>query len=135
MIELHVNDFSKAKSFYNQLDFQPVWERSPEGHKGYLVLKCEDNILCFWGGNKEIYTHEYFKKFPENTPTGYRVEIVLTLTQYKEIYNKLIYLNCIVEPLKMKPWGLEDFRLIDPFGFYIRITSPHNIESAQWAVK
>ncbi len=33
----------------------------------------------------------------------------------------------IVEELQVKPWGLKDFRIEDPFGYYIRFTQPHNI--------
>jgi len=28
----------------------------------------------------------------------------------------------VVEPLRMRPWGARDFRIADPFGYYLRIT-------------
>ena len=28
----------------------------------------------------------------------------------------------VVEPLRDRPWGLRDFRLVDPDGYYLRIT-------------
>jgi hypothetical protein len=28
----------------------------------------------------------------------------------------------ISEPLQLRPWGLYDFRLTDPDGYYLRIT-------------
>jgi uncharacterized glyoxalase superfamily protein PhnB len=28
-----------------------------------------------------------------------------------------------VEPLAARPWGQTDFRLIDPDGYYVRVTS------------
>lgn len=40
-IEFHVPDFQMVKDFYSKLGFSVVWERQPEGHKGYLVLKRE----------------------------------------------------------------------------------------------
>jgi lactoylglutathione lyase len=27
-----------------------------------------------------------------------------------------------VEPLRERPWGLPDFRIVDPDGYYLRIT-------------
>jgi len=27
----------------------------------------------------------------------------------------------------MKPWGKKDFRIIDPFGFYLRISEPSDM--------
>ena len=29
----------------------------------------------------------------------------------------------ILEPLQERPWGLRDFRIIDPDGYYLRVTS------------
>jgi len=46
-IELHVPDFETVKEFYAKLGFLVVWERKPEGKKGYLVMKRDNNILSF----------------------------------------------------------------------------------------
>ncbi len=29
----------------------------------------------------------------------------------------------MIEPLLVRPWGLTDFRVADPDGYYLRITS------------
>jgi hypothetical protein len=34
----------------------------------------------------------------------------------------------------MQPWGVKDFRIEDPFGFYLRITERHNILDPKYAV-
>lgn len=62
LLELHVPDFEKVKKYYEKLGFEVIWERKPEGFKGYLILKMGDNILCFWAGNKHVYKHPYFKR-------------------------------------------------------------------------
>ena len=31
--------------------------------------------------------------------------------------------HAVVEPIRARPWGLEDFRLTDPDGYYIRVTT------------
>ncbi len=56
IVELHVPDFEKVKKYYGRLGFKVVWERKPEGLKGYLVLKQENNILTFWGGASRFTT-------------------------------------------------------------------------------
>jgi lactoylglutathione lyase len=133
-IELHITDFQKAKDFYQELGFEIIFERYPEGFKGYLVMKLENNAICFWGGNENIYQQEFFKKFSKETPRGYGVEIILMYSKLDELYTKAKELNCIVEELKMKPWGVRDFRIVDPFGFYLRISDLHNIFSGENAV-
>jgi uncharacterized glyoxalase superfamily protein PhnB len=41
----------------------------------------------------------------------------------------------VVEPLVKQPWGLQDFRATDPFGYYLRFTSKHNILDESNAVE
>jgi hypothetical protein len=65
MVELHVPDFEAVKKYYGKLSFSDVWERKPDGFKGYLVIKKGNNILCFWGGNENIFGHEYLANLIE----------------------------------------------------------------------
>lgn len=134
LLEIHVPDFDAIKNFYGRLGFEIVWERKPDGFKGYLVMKKEDNILCFWGGNEHIYEQDYFRKFSQNTPRGYGIEIVIMVKDIKEFYEETRKSFEIFEDLQLRPWGLEDFRLVDPFGYYLRFTSYHNILDPKNAV-
>lgn len=135
LIELHVPDFDKTKEYYQKLGFIEAWQRQPEGFKGYMILQLEQNILCFWAGNEHVYDQDYFKQFPKNTPKGYGVEIVLMVEDIKRFYETVKEKIEIFEPLQFRPWGLEDFRVVDPFGFYLRFTSLHNILDPKNAVK
>lgn len=132
IIELHVPDFKKVKEFYGKLGFEKVWERPPKNREGYLVMRRRDSILAFYCGNQEVYSHSFFKKFSKNTPRGYGTEIAIYLsdididTYYKEISEKIDN-NLIVQPLETKPWGSRDFRLVDPFGYYLCIRETGNI--------
>lgn len=135
LLELHIPDFEKAKDFYGKLGFMVAWERKPEEKKGYLVLKRENNILCFWPGNEHVYEQEYFGQFPKDTKKGYGVEIVIMVNDIEKFYKETKSFVKIVEELQLKPWGLKDFRIEDPFGFYIRFTEPHDILSDENAVE
>lgn len=135
VIELHVPDFEKVKDFYGKLGFEIVWEREPEGFKGYLVMKRENSILCFWAGNDEIYNHPYFKQFPKDTKRGYGVEIVIFVEDIEKFYEEVSKFAKVVEKLTLQPWGDEDFRVEDPFGYYLRFSSPYNTLHGDKAVK
>jgi len=135
LLELHVPDFEKVIDYYGKLGFEVTWERQPEGHKGYLILKMGDNILCFWAGNEHVYEQSYFKRFPKDTKRGYGVEIVIMVKDIEAYYEKVKSFANVVEELETKPWGLKDFRTEDPFGYYLRITSLHNILDDTNAVK
>jgi len=127
LLELHIPDFEKVKQFYGKLGFKVIWERKPEEKKGYLVMKMGGNILCFYPGNEFVYEQEYFKKFPQDTKRGYGIEVVIMAENIEKVYETAKGFANIVEELQVKPWGLKDFRIEDPFGYYLRITEPHNI--------
>lgn len=135
LIELHIPDFKKVKDFYGKLGFSVVWEREPEEMKGYLVMKMDESILTFWAGNKNVYQHPYFKKFDSKTKRGYGVEIAIMVNDLENYYKKVKKFTKVVEPLATQPWGLKDFRIEDPFGFYLRFTEPHNILDKKYAVE
>jgi hypothetical protein len=133
--ELHVTDFEPIKQYYTSLGFNICWERPPEGFKGYLVIELEDNIICFWGGNDRIFEQPHFKQFPQDTPRGYGVELVLTVKDIRAYYEQVKDRANVVEPLVMQPWGLEDFRCADPAGYYLRFTSQHDVRDPKFAVQ
>lgn len=135
ILELHVPDFEQVKDFYGKLGFEKVWEYPPKDQSGYLVMKRQDSILAFFCGNEEIYNHPFFKRFPKNTVRGYGVEVAvyisdLPIDKYYEQITKLIDKKNIVQPLEMKPWGSKDFRIVDPFGYYICIREASDILKA-----
>lgn len=135
ILELHVPDFEKVKDFYGKLGFEIIWEREPEGFKGYLVMKMGKNILCFWAGNEEVYSHPYFKEFSRDTKRGYGVEIIIFVQDIEKYYEKVSKFAKVVEELTLQSWGDKDFRIEDPFGYYLRFSSPYNALHADKAIK
>ena len=131
MLELHVPDFELTKKFYGDLGYRVIWEKKPEGRKGYMVMRNGDSILNFYCGNEHVYEQTYFRRFSKDTKRGYGVEIVIPLDDIKELYRKVEkkYKNQIVEPL-MKRFDKLDFRMLDPFGFYLRF-----VERYDWVNK
>jgi lactoylglutathione lyase len=71
-------------------------------------------------------------KLPEEHPLktkssderkGLGVEIVLALKDLESLYNKVKNSAYpISSDLQLQPWNLRDFRLVDPDGYYLRIT-------------
>ncbi len=120
-LELHVPDFKKVIKFYSKLGFQIVW-RSED----YLVMRRGGSVLNFYGGSYKVYEQSYFKKFPKKTKVGYALEIIIPIDDIKNFYRKVKKYIKVVEPLKLKPWGRWDFRIEDPFGFYLRFTERYD---------
>lgn len=56
-------------------------------------------------------------------PTG--VALVLEVADPTAAYGQVVAAGWpLVEELSRRPWGLVDFRVLDPAGYYWRITSP-----------
>lgn len=124
-IELHVMDFTKAIEFYSRLGFKLLWRT-----EDYLVMRRKRSVLNFYGGSKKVYSHAYFGRFKKTTKCGYGVEIIIPVDRVERFYNSVRKFAKIVQPLQMKKWGRRDFRIVDPFGFYLRIT-----ERYEWVSK
>lgn len=132
VLELHVPDFNLAKEFYSKLGFETVLEDAiTENYLGYLTLVRKDplgqTMLNFYGGDDRVYNQSHFKKFPQATERGYAVEITIPVSNIESVYQafKQSASEKIVRELQeMKDnhvtW--RDFRITDPFGFYVRIT-------------
>jgi lactoylglutathione lyase len=134
-VELHVPDFERVHDFYSALGFKVLWERPPEGKKGYLVAQLGANVLCFWCGNDSVYDQSHFRRFPRATPRGFGVEIVLAVDDIDELFLRVRDEQYVVQPLEQQPWcGIRDFRVVDPFGFYLRFTEPFDIRESRYAV-
>lgn len=129
-IELSVPDFSLAKDFYRKLEFEVVWEEPPVGLNGYLVMRLNNSIICFFCGNHRVTEHPYFKQFSPQTKRGYGVEISIPVENidkyYQRVSNLLDPAN-LFQPLKEQPWGKKDYRVEDPFGYFLRFNEPWNV--------
>jgi catechol 2,3-dioxygenase-like lactoylglutathione lyase family enzyme len=56
---------------------------------------------------------------------GAGVEIVLELdglTAVAALHDRCLAADAVVDDLRQRPWGLWDFRIVDPDGYYLRIT-------------
>ena len=128
-LELHVPDFIKVKDFYDKLDFKVVWEDP----RNYLVMQLGDNVLGFYGGSEKIYKHPFFGQFPKSTVRGYGVEITIQVVDDIQNYYKktspTLPKDAISMPLTQVNYKTSqkwEFRLVDPFGYYLHFTEPVN---------
>ena len=132
VLELHIPDFETARKFYALFNFKEIGYDPTSGggsDLGYMVLKREDTIgntsINFYGDKDKVSQHKYFADFPPNTPRGYEVEITIPVSDVKVLWEKVkdkIPEKQIAQPLTLKRWNKWDFRVADPFGFYVRFT-------------
>ncbi|MFS0560588.1 VOC family protein [Terribacillus sp. 179-K 1B1 HS] len=83
------------------------------------------------GGGSLLLTDEtvlnddhYFAAMAESKK-GKGVELILPVVDVEMVYNKFnsLYPNHIESEIRARPWGKLDFRVVDPDGYYVRVTS------------
>ncbi len=122
-LELFVDDVAASIAFYTEV-------------LGFAVVRRTDRYASLRRGRVVLGLGPVGKLPPRGTGPGFTqdrlradrgagVEIVLELdsvTELTELHDRCRYRGLVVEPLRDRPWGLRDFRLVDPDGYYLRIT-------------
>ena len=132
VVELHVPDFEKTKSFYGAFGFEIISESLPDAEgPGYLVMRRHDElgdtILNFYGGDERVYDQSFFKQFQRDTIRGYEIEITIPVKNIDAVYKQALlnqkqFIQRGLENKSDREWQWRDFRMADPFGFYLRFT-------------
>lgn len=120
-LELFVEDMKASIDFYTKvLGFEVLRE-----HPGdYASLGCGDVTLGIGPISKLPEEDGYFTREVASLRRGLGVEIVLEIDDVDEWYRLVSGSgHPVFEPLQERPWGLRDFRIVDPDGYYLRLTS------------
>jgi len=120
-LELFVEDTKRSKEFYTiVLGFQEV-RCNPE--HDYHAFK-RDEVQIGIGSTKRLSENHYFRPEVSQDRKGLGIEIVLEVDDIKKLHEEVAKNDYpIAEPLTKQSWGLTDFRIVDPDGYYLRFTS------------
>ena len=118
-MEIWCRDLAESIEFYRDVVGLEVVSQSPEG---YTVMKRDRVIISL---NK-------VENFTEDNPIvplgterhGLATEFVLEVSDLDDCYRRALEADVVQDEMMMRPWGLRDFRVLDPDGFYIRFTTP-----------
>ena len=132
IIELHVPDFAPVKEFYSKLGFVITMDDAPnDTEQGYLTMTRSDaagkTMLNFYGGDERVYGQSYFKQFPKETKRGYAAEVTIVAEDVEALYRQVAVplkdnIARELKELRDHDHTWKDFRMVDPFGFYLRFT-------------
>lgn len=121
--ELFVSDRDKSVDFYTSvLGFEV--RRLDES---YAMLTCGGVVLGLSRQSDLPETGEgpAFTQQRLNRDHGAGVEIVLETPDLAALYERVQRSGYqLAAPIQDRPWGLRDFRIADPDGYYLRITTP-----------
>ncbi|MEV4706317.1 VOC family protein [Actinoplanes sp. NPDC049316] len=122
-MELFVDDLDTSIAFYaGTLGFE-VTRRSDD----YVSLR-RGSVVFGLGPAAKLPEHGDGPGFTRQrlaAGRGAGVEIVLEVDspgQVTALHERCRQQGVVVEGLQPRPWGLQDFRVADPDGYYLRIT-------------
>jgi lactoylglutathione lyase len=120
-LELFVEDMGESISFYRRvLGFEVVREEPGD----YASLRSGHIMLGIGPVAKLPETGGYFTRSIASQRRGLGVEIVMEVDDLSVAHRRVLDSgHPIFEPPQQRPWGLWDFRIVDPDGYYLRITS------------
>jgi lactoylglutathione lyase len=122
-IELFVDDLDVSIAFYTEVLGFEVVTRADD----YVSVRRGDVVLGLGPVAKlpERGDGPGFTRHRLSVDKGAGVEIVFELDDVQRLVQ--LHDHCrgrgvVVEALGVRPWGLQDFRLADPDGYYLRVT-------------
>jgi lactoylglutathione lyase len=122
-LELFVADHDVSVGFYTRVLGFVVRRRDDE----YVSLTCGDVTLGLGlvRNLPEAGEGPGFSQTQVARARGAGVEIVLETTALNRLHRRVVAAGYpLAEPMHDRPWGLRDFRLVDPDGYYLRLTTP-----------
>jgi predicted enzyme related to lactoylglutathione lyase len=110
-------DVAAAIAFYNKLGFQAIHQ---EGEPPYMAIVQRDEAEIFLVKNGD-------RSCAENTALRiYTHDIADLYAEVQGTDSTMIHPN---DPLQIKPWGMQEFSIIDLAGVCITFYQPVSIES------
>ncbi|MFC4560168.1 VOC family protein [Virgibacillus kekensis] len=119
-MELFVENMERTIEFYSDiLNFEVLGEVNHT----YTSIR-NGSVQIGLGKMENLPDNHPLKVNDRNQQKGLGIEIVIGVDDVHQTYQKVLETGYpIKSEMAERPWGLEDFRLIDPDGYYIRITS------------
>ena len=121
-VNLAVKDLQVSAAFYTKtFDFK---ERA--NNPGYILLQ-RNSLVLGLKTDELLWYPDPGERPVESLVRGVGVELVLETPDIDQFHARMRQAGVAIrEPLKEQPWGATDFRMLDPDGYYWRITSPRD---------
>ena len=118
-LELFVSDMQTSIDFYTKvLGFEQL-----DDDESYVPVR-SGSVTIGLGPAAGLPPFHHFRPEVAKSRRGLGVEIVLEVDDVKAFYEKVKASGYQgkISPLRKQSWGLTDFRVVDPDGYYLRIT-------------
>jgi catechol 2,3-dioxygenase-like lactoylglutathione lyase family enzyme len=117
-LELFVADIDRSVAFYEDV----LGFARGAGDESYVPVTLGAITIGIGLGSHLQAGHPI--RAHEGERNGVGVEIVVEVADVEEAHERVIASGWpVLVPPGERPWGLRDFRLLDPDGYYLRVTA------------
>lgn len=118
-IEIFVRDVPRAVAFYRDV----LGFVAGHGSAGYVPMTRGGAHIGI-GASADLPGRHYFRPDVSSSRLGIGAEIVIEVDDVDAAYRRVAESgHPVLTALRERPWGARDFRIADPDGYYLRITS------------
>ncbi len=117
-LELFVTEIARSRAFYRDV---LGFAASDENADTYVQMSQGGTVLSL--NRYDDLPADHPIRGEAGVARGLGIEIVLEVEDLDQRYERMVAAGiALASTLERRPWGLRDFRLIDPDGYYLRLT-------------
>ena len=117
-VEFFVADLERSRDFYTRVLGFAITRQKDDG---FTELRRGSAVLAL--NSETILNLDHPARPGANERIGKGVEIVLVVEDLDAVYEQVLASQWpLSTPMTDQPWGMTDFRVLDPDGVYIRLT-------------
>lgn len=118
-VELYTVDIEKSINFYQDIIGLELYGRNERSarfnYDCFSLLLTSESILD---------DHHYFNRSVKGNVKGNGVEFIIVVEELETVYQRCIDYNYPIEvEVEKYPWNMRGFKIADPDGYFLRITS------------
>lgn len=118
-VELYVKDIEESLNFYQNIVGLKLYGRNERC--GRFNYDCFSLLIT---AESTLEDDHYFNNRAKSDFKGNGVELIIVVDELETVYNRCLDNNYSIEvDIEKYPWDMRGFKIVDPDGYFLRITS------------
>ncbi|AUD21748.1 lactoylglutathione lyase [Bacillus sp. HBCD-sjtu] len=116
-VKLYVNDIEKSLLFYEEVIGLKLYKRNM-----HAVRFNHDQFSLLLASDSTLNENHYFYARKERKGNGF--ELIIVVDRIEDVYERCKEKRCTIqEEIQTYPWEMRGFKVVDPDGYFLRVTS------------
>ncbi len=116
-VKLYVNDIEKTLLFYEEVIGLKLYKRNM-----HAVRFNHDQFSLLLASDSTLNENHHFYDRKERKGNGF--ELIIVVDHIEDVYERCKEKRCTIqEEIQTYPWEMRGFKVVDPDGYFLRITS------------